>query len=599
MRKKIALPKLIFSSSLILVLLSATANNSSTLAYADSSTNNAFAQASQEFGVPVELLKTICYIEGRLSNHAGHPSVDNGFGCMHLVQNKHSNTLNQAAQDLNAPQEELKNSMSANIRGGSAVLHDLALSTSPNHTLPVSINDWYGVVAAYSGATSKPTALMYADSVFKTIQQGFSAQADDGTAVTLTAKNVVPNVQTASIVHNDPTVIPAGCTNNDKVDYPGAVNCIPDPKTFDCNFEIGDAGCNYFGDQRPSQFKIDKVVIHDIEGTVQEALNIFQNPNNFVSTHYIVDTNGTIYQFIHDKDTAFQAGNRYYNNHSIGIEHAGFDATGFLWYNATEYLASAKLTAFLAKKYDIPADHDHIVSHGTIPSPSIPTSPNHKDPGPYWLWDYYLNLVRSQGVPPSLSAPKSHVISLHPLTDQFPLGFGNKETPANFNFFYLYNGPSTASGLIPQETNGTDITDTSNNVEPAMSFYYISKTFDPAGSGNEMYQIWYGEEDQTHLITNPTFFAHAKTAWLAVPPGAALPSGGTVVSVSGPSKSITQIYGRPTTSSADIIGDAPSGAIFVSALTVTEDGTSNLWYEINYNHRQAWVPANETTVLSR
>lgn len=31
--------------------------------------------------------------------------------------------------------------------------------------------------------------------------------------------------------------------------------------------------------------------------------------------------------------------------------------------------------------------------------------------------------------------------------------------------------------------------------------------------------------------------------------------------------------------------------------TVTEDNTGNLWYEINFDHRQGWVPASEVTLV--
>lgn len=57
------------------------------------SVDQAFGQASQEFGVPSALLKAICYMEGRLSNHGGNPSVDQGFGCMHLIKNHNGDTL--------------------------------------------------------------------------------------------------------------------------------------------------------------------------------------------------------------------------------------------------------------------------------------------------------------------------------------------------------------------------------------------------------------------------------------------------------------------------------------------------------------------------
>jgi hypothetical protein len=57
-----------------------------------------------------------------------------------------------------------------------------------------------------------------------------------------------------------------------------------------------------------------------------------------------------------------------------------------------------------------------------------------------------------------------HTLTLHPLTDQVlngPMGpYGQEETPADYNFFSLYTGPSTASGLIPAQDT-SDPTDVS------------------------------------------------------------------------------------------------------------------------------------------
>ncbi len=452
---------------------------------------------------------------------------------------------------------------------------------------------------------------MYADGVYTLLNSGFVAQSEQGEVVSLAPQVVKPDTSTADAVKGI-TNLPAGCTRDNNVDYPGAIDCIlQPPDVYDCNLVPPNAPCNYDGahrgPNRPNDCtlpklvscKILQVVIHDIEGTAQDALSVFQNPNNFVSAHYIVDSDGTVYQVVREKDIAFQAGNFWYNEHSVGIEHTGFDATGFQWYNATEYLASAKLTAYLLKKYSIPLNHDFIVAHGTIPAPELQFTPNHVDPGPYWLWDYYFKLIHQQGIPYPTGNSMSGVFALHPSTDQRPFGKNGTETPANFNFFYLYIGPSTASGLIPQEGDGTDITDVTDNVEPAISYYYLAKVKDPAGTGDTMYEIWYGEEDHTHDRT-PSLFANAKLAWLAAspqPPQAAKPGLGILVTLNGVNGQKPQIFGRPTTGSIYDIGDAPTGSVFVSAYTVIEDGTNNLWYEINYNHRQAWVPSSEVTVM--
>src|SRR5690349_10141401 len=80
--------------------------------------NQAFAQAANTSGVPVVLLKAICFLEGRLSNHQGSPSIDGGYGCMHLVKNKHTDTLDVAAAALHVSPDLLKSDIATNIRGG-------------------------------------------------------------------------------------------------------------------------------------------------------------------------------------------------------------------------------------------------------------------------------------------------------------------------------------------------------------------------------------------------------------------------------------------------------------------------------------------------
>src|SRR5689334_4635966 len=60
---------------------------------ATNSANDAFEQAAKDFAVPSSLLKALCYIEGRLSNHGGSASIDGGYGCMHLTRNTHGDIL--------------------------------------------------------------------------------------------------------------------------------------------------------------------------------------------------------------------------------------------------------------------------------------------------------------------------------------------------------------------------------------------------------------------------------------------------------------------------------------------------------------------------
>jgi N-acetylmuramoyl-L-alanine amidase-like protein len=673
-------------------LIARSANSSATL-----SANQAFTQAFQGTGVPVEVLKAICYLDGRMSNNGGEASIDNGYGCMDLVKNQRFDTLDKAAQKLGVSVDQLKQNMTTNIAGGAFILRSDALQLSP--TLPANLADWYGAVALYSHVSTRQLALMFADDVYKTIQRGFRITTDQGEVVTLAARAVKPNTATATVALRSFAVaanLPNGCTNDGKVDYPGALDCIlTSPTTYDCNDPQSPNNCNYTSSNRPSSCtvqttsvqpcNVDQIVIHDTEGSLASALNEFmclgKNVNASCkqsSVHYIVDTDGTVYQVIRDKDIAYHDGNFWSNTHSIGIEHIGFDATGYRWYNTAQYKASARLVAYLAKTYTIPLDHAHIVSHGTVPAATLASSPNHVDPGPYWLWDYYLKLIAQYGggAYRADSGPPG-TITLHPSSDQRPAGSDGAETKANYSFFSLYTRPSTKSSVIPQQGHN-DHTDVSYNVEADVNYAFVKKASDDAGTGDTMYEIWYGEEDQVHK-SNSSYYADAKLAWLAVPSGdgvegqspAATPPSGTGVegqppiatpspgisvegqpqiatpspgtSVEGQSpiatpspgisvegqpptatpspgtgvggqsqatiipstrvtlssndRSALSIYSQPVSGSTYVIGGAPSGAIFATALTVTEDNTNTTWYEISYNHRQAWIPASETSTV--
>ncbi len=624
--------------------------------HALTSIDQAFDAASQEFGVPDSLLKAICYMEGGLSNHDGKPSSDNGYGCMHLVNNEHADTLDQAAKDLNVSTDQLKSDMTTNIRGGAAVLHDDAIQLSSDHSLPSSLADWYPVVEKYSNATTESAASTYTDAVFKIINTGFSATADDGETVTLAPQAVTPNIDAASHHNSFKTTtlsfktpsLPQGCTDDGKTDYSGAIDCILNPNVYSCTIDpqfpgkcayncklvpLIDNNCTYTPADRPHDTPVQFVVIHDTEGTLQNDLKTFQDPTSQVGIHYLVDSDGTIYQLIHDQDITYHAANFLYNDQSVGIEHVGFDATGYTWYNTAQYLGSAKLVAYLLDKYNIPLDHDHIVSHGTIPAAYLKTTPNHVDPGPYWLWDYYFHLIEKMGGGNDRHAQFSHedhMITLHPHSASEPLGGdGHESKERNFNFFSLYQGPSTNSGLIPQP-NTADVTDETANVEPDMTYYYVDKAKDSA-SDDTMYEIWYGEADQLQSTSFPNNeLADAKLAWLAVPPGDGVEGEGTgrLVSLHMSAK----VYSHPNAltndnyliayvcnasgSSAPNCQASDNKAIFVSTLhfspddlqpnpTEVQDGavqkdiaTTTDWYEINFNHRQAWVPSAEVTLCA-
>ncbi|MGW2723313.1 N-acetylmuramoyl-L-alanine amidase [Streptomyces sp. NPDC001492] len=145
---------------------------------------------------------------------------------------------------------------------------------------------------------------------------------------------------------------------------------------------------NYRRADRPDDYAIDRVVVHVTQGGFASAVKAFQDPDHKAAAHYIVRKNGHVTQMIRELDVAFHAGNREYNERSVGIEHEGFveDRSSF---TDAMYASSARLTAGICRRYGIPVDREHIIGHVEVPGT------DHTDPGRYWDWDRYMGLVRS------------------------------------------------------------------------------------------------------------------------------------------------------------------------------------------------------------
>src|ERR687886_455911 len=123
-------------------------------------------------------------------------------------------------------------------------------------------------------------------------------------------------------------------------------------------------------------------------GGCAAALNWLNGAASRSSAHFLVCQDGTVYQLAHVRDIAWHAGNRYINQHSIGIEHEGFRDTG--GYTPAQYAASAALVRWLDAVYGlhIRLDRNAIFGHDNVPDGG------HTDPGPYWDWNDYMSRVR-------------------------------------------------------------------------------------------------------------------------------------------------------------------------------------------------------------
>lgn len=145
---------------------------------------------------------------------------------------------------------------------------------------------------------------------------------------------------------------------------------------------------NFRWADRPDDYPVDRVIVHVTQGSYRSAVRVFQDPSHQAAAHYIVRKDGGVTQMIRELDVAFHAGNRSFNERSVGIEHEGFVDRPQDFTDAM-YASSARLTARICARYAIPVDRKHVIGHVEVPGT------DHTDPGPHWDWDRYMKLVRA------------------------------------------------------------------------------------------------------------------------------------------------------------------------------------------------------------
>ncbi|WP_340540619.1 N-acetylmuramoyl-L-alanine amidase [Nocardioides sp. GXZ039] len=376
-------------------------------------THPAFERAGRAYGVPPALLAALSHAQTRWQHHDGRPSSALGYGPMHLVDGAAAaqararigkddfpgvlDTLGDAARASGIGADAIRTDPTANVRAAAALLARRQRQAGRPvgvHTDPAT---WFGTVAAVSGLATAAGQLDVADSTMATLREGGDVRLADGSLLHLPARRatIVPARQREPLQRRavrsrrlrqgqQGTESPRGLD----------VEWIPAPyEQYGPN--PGDYG-NHDLAFRPRSPEITHIVIHNTEGYWEGVLDLVQDPT-YVSWQYSLrSADGHIAQHVLAKDVAWHAGNWYINMHSIGLEHEGFAAQGAPWYSEAMYRSSAKLVRYLAQRHDIPLDRAHIIGHDQVPGTTTATIPGmHWDPGPFWDWEHYFDLLRA------------------------------------------------------------------------------------------------------------------------------------------------------------------------------------------------------------
>jgi hypothetical protein len=155
-----------------------------------------FEQAAEEYGVPVELLMAMGYVNTRWDMPPPEASAYRwgdlhglgSYGIMALVQNPYSDTLGEASRLTGIPQEVLKTDRAANIRGGAALL-----ASSAGGYASGDLSDYFGAVVgrglgagkSYIAVTGIGGGELYAEQVFGTLRTGAYRTMSSGETISL------------------------------------------------------------------------------------------------------------------------------------------------------------------------------------------------------------------------------------------------------------------------------------------------------------------------------------------------------------------------------------------------------------------------------
>ncbi|GAB3819885.1 N-acetylmuramoyl-L-alanine amidase [Kribbella italica] len=428
----------------------------------------AFQSAAQQYGVPESVLLAVSYAETRWDDHQGKSSTSGGFGPMHLTAGDPSalversagqklakgdslRTLYEASDLTGLDPVALRNDAAANVAGGAAVLASYQKSLGLPVGAATSPASWYAAVASYSGATNKVGASAFADDVYTILARGAARTTNTGQQVSMPAVAATPERDQLSRLK-----LAAGAKDSAGVECPSGLACESLPAPYQ---KTGDAATDYGNHDlanRPKTGKVDYIVIHDTEGGWQGTLNLVQDPT-YVSWQYTMrSSDGHTWQHVKADDVAWHAGNWYVNMHSIGIEHEGFAAQGATWYTEALYRNSARLVKYLAKKNNIPLDRAHIIGHDQVPG-TIPSTVAgmHWDPGPYWDWEHYFDLLGAPIYGHKIFPVRTgSIVTIKPgfasnvqvVTDCVTAGTAC--APQGTNFVYLRQAPDDAAPLV-------------------------------------------------------------------------------------------------------------------------------------------------------
>ncbi len=361
-------------------------------------------------------------------------------------------SLAAGAELIGESPETVRRDPLQNMRAAAAYLRSLYREAPlPPGTTPGSLESWQTAIARYCGIPQPELAAQHAYEALARLNKGYD---DHGIRMPARSLDLATVRSNASKVYMEVAAAHPPQKTAGQPDYPQAHWAQAYP-----------------GHWYTSGVSKDFVVIHDMEGYYLSVISYFQMSTTNASVHYDVNgmqdspsdaPAGDITQQVEEQYWAWHA--VCLNRYSLGIEHEGF-VSNPVWWTPEMYIASANLVRHMCDKFAIPKDRNHIIGHneyqnsdwvswaGTNGYPAeFGTCNNHTDPGTNWDWQFFMQLIKRDPVPPRVSStpPAGRIAVFQPLTVTFDQRMDRVATEQSFRI--SPNIPGTLSSSTKYRT---------------------------------------------------------------------------------------------------------------------------------------------------
>jgi len=413
-----------------------------------------FAQAADEFHVPIEILKAVAQVQ---SNWAQVPaSMYGSYGVMGLIENHSVQQITLGAKLANITNNDIIIDAKSNIRAAAALLAYYQKDKAKS----ASLEDWFEATRELTGLTNDEMKTSLATRFYTIIKNGSKS---------------VTNWKEIILIEPKPVTIPEPVISKKKINKTTATsnyalakprfslcdtsnsNALPNPRVSDGAAYLGTfalsrngSGINYY------------FIHYMATGTYEGAISWFSDcyrTSQSSANYCIRNADGEISQVVSEAHRAFAQGVTEYNNGGISTEHEVLATNLAMWDSESMLVSSANLAIEVCNRNGIARTRRvnngerAIYGHSDV---SATTCPNLTQP----RWDGLMTRISGGVIIPSVAMPTLYTVMNPGNSNQLTASWKANTEPTllGYRLYYATDESQVTWALAADETTLTAVT---------------------------------------------------------------------------------------------------------------------------------------------